>query len=308
MHTPTRVAVRHATARRLVYVALMMVVVGALTVPVAMAAPRGADLSVVMYDFPDPASLASELSYSIVVKNAGPQDASGVTMTDELPAGTELVRANSNQGTCGGTSTVTCLIGSVSKGATVNVSIEVRPRVTGILTNRATVTADHPDPKTANNTAVATTTVEAPTAGADLSIELDGPSNPGRGMPTTYHVRVTNWGPKPATDVRAEVVFDNGYVALDGVYGIPIVASAVPSQGSCFLTPTVEVGGIVRWPTSIWPAVTGSSTASCSVGSLAVEATATVRIDMVASASQTVDAYVAGAQPDPDARNDHAQG
>ena len=43
-----------------------------------------------------------KITYSIQVKNNGPERAGGVVLSDPLPAGTKLVSATTSQGTCAG--------------------------------------------------------------------------------------------------------------------------------------------------------------------------------------------------------------
>src|SRR5438132_824320 len=46
-----------------------------------------ADLAIVKNDSPDPVVAGTAFSYSIVLTNNGPNDATGVTVNDTLPAG-----------------------------------------------------------------------------------------------------------------------------------------------------------------------------------------------------------------------------
>src|SRR5207249_666114 len=68
-----------------------------------------AELSVVLMESPDPVAMGSNLSYTILVTNAGPATATGVNVSDPLPAQTTFVSANSSQGSCSAQNgTVTC--------------------------------------------------------------------------------------------------------------------------------------------------------------------------------------------------------
>lgn len=121
--------------------------------------PAGADLALTLTDAPDPVTRGGRLTYTIVVQNAGPSAAAGVTVSDVLPAGVSLLSRATTQGTCAGSPTITCTVGTLAAGARATVTIVVRPRTTGSLTNVASVSATTPDGNSGNNTAVATTLV-----------------------------------------------------------------------------------------------------------------------------------------------------
>ncbi|MCA1634493.1 MAG: DUF11 domain-containing protein, partial [Acidobacteria bacterium] len=120
------------------------------------------DLSITKTDSPDPVVAGNNLTYAITATNNGPDAATGVAVTDALPAGVTFVSATPSQGACSGTSTVNCALGSLANGASATVSIVVTASTAGTLTNTATVTGIRPDPSAANNSATATTTVSAP--------------------------------------------------------------------------------------------------------------------------------------------------
>ena len=61
---------------------------------------RDADLSVTLADSPDPVKKDKPLTYTITVRNGGPAPATGVTLTDPLPAGVGLKSVKTTQGTC----------------------------------------------------------------------------------------------------------------------------------------------------------------------------------------------------------------
>ncbi|MDA2911626.1 DUF11 domain-containing protein [Nitrospiraceae bacterium AH_259_D15_M11_P09] len=125
------------------------------------------DLSVVKSDSPDPVTTGQNLTYTVTVTNNGPSEATGVTLTDTLPAsGVTFVSATPSQGTCSQASgTVTCPLGSLANGANATVTIIVTATAAGTLTNTATVAGDKSDPDNTNDTATATTIAEAPAGG-----------------------------------------------------------------------------------------------------------------------------------------------
>lgn len=118
-----------------------------------------ADLSLVMTDSPDPVRRSTNLVYTMTVTNNGASAATNVVMSDTLPSNIVFVRATSTQGSCSGTTLVSCTIGTLNVGANATVNITVRPRFAGTLNNSANVVASEYDPNTANNSASATTTV-----------------------------------------------------------------------------------------------------------------------------------------------------
>jgi uncharacterized repeat protein (TIGR01451 family) len=122
---------------------------------------KPADLSIAKADAPDPVTEGSDLTYTLTVTNNGPNPASGVTVVDELPTGLSARSASASQGSCSGTTTVTCTLGDLASGASATVTIVVRPESTGSLTNTARVSGAQPDPNQANNSATQTTQVSA---------------------------------------------------------------------------------------------------------------------------------------------------
>ena len=120
-----------------------------------------ANLGIMMNDSPDPVTVDSPLTYLMTVSNSGPDAGSAVVVTDELPASLTFVSANASIGSCTGTSTVTCNLGTVAVGTNVTVSIVVTPTIAGTVSNTATVSAGGTDPNADNNSATVSTTVTA---------------------------------------------------------------------------------------------------------------------------------------------------
>jgi uncharacterized repeat protein (TIGR01451 family) len=101
-----------------------------------------------------PAIVGQTLTYSIVVSNAGPAAAASVVVTDVIPANTTFVSATPSQGSCSGTTTVTCSLGTINNGAQASISLKVTPTAPAPVSNTATVSAaPQPDANPANNTA-----------------------------------------------------------------------------------------------------------------------------------------------------------
>ena len=123
-----------------------------------------ADVALLHADAPDPVDLGSLLIYTLTVTNNGPSAATGVVLTDVLPAEMEFDTVAPSQGVCGfdlPTRTLTCNLGGLLPG-TATVTLTVRPSALGTFTATASVVRNEPDPVSGNDSAVATTTVQVP--------------------------------------------------------------------------------------------------------------------------------------------------
>jgi large repetitive protein len=116
-----------------------------------------ADLSIVKTaNAPQPVP-GAPATFTIVVTNNGPGPADDVVVTDPLPAGVTLISATSTQGTCTGTTTVVCTVGTLLATASATITLDVRlPLTPGPVSNTATVTSSDADLSPANNTSSAT--------------------------------------------------------------------------------------------------------------------------------------------------------
>ncbi|MCI0644217.1 MAG: calcium-binding protein [Chloroflexi bacterium] len=112
-----------------------------------------ADLSVAKSDSPDPVTKGAALTYSVVVTNNGPAQATGVTLTDQLPLNVRFGSVVTTAGSCTeAAGTITCDLGVLDNGASATVTIIVTPKKLGTITNTAHVSSLQPDPNAANNT------------------------------------------------------------------------------------------------------------------------------------------------------------
>lgn len=113
-----------------------------------------ADLSLAKVGSPDAVLPDQNITYNLTVTNNGPSDASGVTLTDNLPSNVSFVSASP---VCSlGGSTVTCsLPGNLASGANSSVSIvvKVNSSATGTVVNPASVTSSVTDLNSTNNSA-----------------------------------------------------------------------------------------------------------------------------------------------------------
>ncbi len=109
---------------------------------------------------PAEVTVGDNLTYTLTVTNAGPVEATA-TVVDDLPDGVTFVSASSGCSEADGT--VTCDLDALDSGGSATVTITVRASDPGEIVNSATVSAGLPaeDPETGNNTASATTEVNA---------------------------------------------------------------------------------------------------------------------------------------------------
>lgn len=145
------------------------------TLEVAQAASQ-ADLSLTKSDSPDPVTEEQALTYTLTVRNNGPDGATGVVVEDQLPSSAAFVSATPSQGSCSANrQTVTCNVGAMSNGAVVTIEIEVTPSTPGTITNQASVESSN-DPSLGNNSDSENTTVEAANRLPDCSSVTASPS------------------------------------------------------------------------------------------------------------------------------------
>ena len=102
----------------------------------------------------------SNVTYSITVTNNGLSNSTGVTLTDALPISMSFVSAKTSQGSCSGTTTVTCNLGAMAYKGTATITIVAQARSKGTFTNSAKSTSLVSDPYTYNDYYKVTTTVK----------------------------------------------------------------------------------------------------------------------------------------------------
>ena len=123
--------------------------------------------------------------YTLSVVNLGTNTATGVTVTDTLSAGVTLVSATPSQGTCSGTSTITCNLGNLASQATATVRLVVSlpmKSAGSLLCNTATITSNQTEAAPANNISTLCVPVEKV------------PPGPGVTLPPTSQVSDTKPG------------------------------------------------------------------------------------------------------------------
>jgi uncharacterized repeat protein (TIGR01451 family) len=167
-------------------------------------------------------------SYTITVKNIGPSDAAGVSVSDPAPLGLTFT---SNSGAC--TSPFPCSLGTLAAGstATITSSYSVAANAASV-TNVATVSASTLDTNLSNNSATATGSV---TPSSDLAVtETALQSAIFNGQTATFTIVVRNNGPSTASAVAVNNAIAGGaFLSASGVTAtcaganctIPVLAS-----------------------------------------------------------------------------------
>src|SRR5262249_28741752 len=140
-------------------------------------------------------NVGDTITFTITLTNIGPDDATGVQVTDLLPPGLTFVSAS--PGGAYNSNTGLWTVGAVAGGGVATLQIQATVTSPDAQTNTATIThSDQFDPDTGNNTASKTTTPQQ----ADLAVgkSVSNPT-PNVGDTITYTITVTNNGPDIAT-------------------------------------------------------------------------------------------------------------
>lgn len=216
------------------------------------------DLQVTLSDDPDPVTAGERLTYTLIVANAGPDEATGVALTVTLPAEVVYDSTETIQGTpfLALPGAITYSLGAIPAGeaVTATVYVTVNPDARGTLEATATAVAAEAELNAGDNHKVETTTVNA---AADLSVGLiQATGTVTAGQQLTYTVAVTNSGPSTALGVRltntlpsalsyigAEVSLTGGSCQAADV-GITCTWDALALHQTAWVTMTLEAKDI----------------------------------------------------------------
>ena len=240
---------------------------------------------------PGSVTAGSNVSYTIVVRNNGPDIALSVVLTDVLPAGTTFVSlgqtgfaASCATPAVGANGTVQCSYEYLGNGASTTFTLVINSGGAASINNTATVvTQDSFETDSSNNTATASTGV---TPVSDVAITKTGPSTAARGGNAAFTIAVTNNGPSAATSVT--------------------LSDTLPA-GTTFVSIAQSSGPVFNCTT---PAVGAGGTVTCTIASLAAAATAnftlTVNVGNSAGNSISNTATVSSPTSDPTPANNSA--
>ncbi len=176
-----------------------------------------ADLSLSMTVDNAAPNVGGTITFTLTVRNAGPDNATGVAVTDLLPAGFAYAGDSGSGAYNSGTGVWT--VGAVSAGGSASHTISVVVNPTGPYTNAAQITASNQtDPDSTPNNGIGNgeddeaSVAVIPVGTADLSLTkaVDKPT-PSVGGTVLFTITVSNAGPSAATGVAATDLLPSGY-------------------------------------------------------------------------------------------------
>ena len=177
-------------------------------------------LSLAQTDSPDPVAAGATLTYTLSYGNSGNANATGVVLTDTIPASTSFVSATGGGTLSGGT--VTWALGTVAAGGSGSVQLVVQvqsPLPNGISLPAGAAGIDSAETAAVSAVPIATMVTSSPSL---TLLASDGPDPVGAGMNLTYTLTYANGGNAIATGtiVSATLPANTTFVsaANGGVY------------------------------------------------------------------------------------------
>jgi hypothetical protein len=117
--------------------------------------------------------VSDEFTHTITVVNRGWSNASGVTVIGWVSGKATSTAVRSSQGECFlAGSNLSCRLGDLAVGRGATITLAIRPVGEGSMASEARAAADQADANTANNSAVATTSVVVRTPGSCVHLPM----------------------------------------------------------------------------------------------------------------------------------------
>jgi uncharacterized repeat protein (TIGR01451 family) len=216
------------------------------------------DLAVTNSGTPNPVAVGGTITYTQVVTNTGPSNCGTATLTEPYPNDTTFGSlASAPAGwTCTTTNPISCTNPSVAPGSSTTFTLKMNVSAGSVpIVDTVTVGSATHDTNLANNTTTVTAGVSI-AGDADLSISNSGSPNPvTAGNNITYTQTVINGGPAAATTVNLTETLPTG-------------------------TTAVSLTGSSGWTCNL-------GTLTCTIGTLAANATASFSFVVTVSATTT---------------------
>jgi uncharacterized repeat protein (TIGR01451 family) len=208
-------------------------------------------------------NVGQNVTFTITAANAGPSNATGVVVTDLLPAGLTFVSATPSGSTTYTSGTGVWTIGNLNSAATAQLQIVATVASSGVKTNTAEVTAANEGdvdsiPNNQNPQEDDQASVSVTPQVADLSVtKTVNNATPNKNENVTFTITVSNAGPNSGTNVA--------------------VTDLLPA-GLTFVSSTPSVGSYASG-TGIWTVGTLASGASATLQVVATAATSGAKIN-----------------------------
>jgi uncharacterized repeat protein (TIGR01451 family) len=171
---------------------------------------------------PAPVTVGSNLVYSLTVSNAGPQPATGVILSNQLPANATFISATGGATPTNGVLLVN--LGTIPVGGTASAQINLQATAIGTLTNHILALANEREPASQSNySAVVVTSVTDVSAAVELSLRATGsPAPVAVGGDLVFSLTVSNAGPATATGavIASQLPAGIGFDFATGVTGV----------------------------------------------------------------------------------------
>jgi uncharacterized repeat protein (TIGR01451 family)/fimbrial isopeptide formation D2 family protein len=191
---------------------------------------------------PATANAHQQFTYSMLVENLGPSDATNVVISDPLPPGLDFI----SSADCD--AVMTCNLGTIASGGdrTVEVIVETTPAVAGTtVVNTAVVSGSEFDPDLDNNTSVAETIIDPL---ADIAVVKTGPVQAQADTRIVWNLVVSNAGPNPAENVTLSDTLPpevtNPAITTDQGSCVPAFEcelGTIPANGNVVLTIEADI-------------------------------------------------------------------
>ncbi|MBB5639442.1 putative repeat protein (TIGR01451 family), partial [Pedobacter cryoconitis] len=182
----------------------------------------------------------NQVIFTLLASNAGPSNATGVTVNDLVPSGYTFVSAAPSIGTYN-SGTGIWNIGNLINGGNATLTITATVNPTGNYANTATITGGQNDPLPGNNTSTATTTP------VSLQISKTGPATASAGSTVNYVVTVSNNG---IADALLQSIVDNVSATLTnvswtatGIGSATVITGATGTNNNVAVTGNIPAGG-----------------------------------------------------------------
>jgi acetyl esterase/lipase/plastocyanin len=210
-----------------------------------------ADLSLTGADGPDPIGAGRFLAYTFTVTNNSPAMSLATILTVPV-AGATVVSTDPGRGSCTGTATVTCALGGIPGGESLQVTITVVPEAAGTLSTTATVSTTQIDTVPGNDSTTLVTQVDP-----DPSPTAVGVGDAGFTPRSTRQAlgRATRWTfsgtvSHSVRDPSALALFDSGAQAPGSSFTFALFQAGTYQVQD----PATPADGSVKVPISVSPA------------------------------------------------------